>query len=75
MTLFLIFDRVAHLILADPWGFKEKPLAEATLGRRHLPFYVRFLIRVFEPLNPLWSIRLAGKTMGMSFFYRDRPNK
>jgi len=60
----LIDFSVAHLILADPWGFKEKCAEEGVMGRRHIPFYARVLIRIFEPLNPLWSIRLAGKTMG-----------
>lgn len=51
-------EAVQHLVLADPWGFKDKPKDLSEIGRIPLP--VRLLARLFEPLNPLWAFRLVG---------------
>jgi abhydrolase domain-containing protein 4 len=43
-----------HLILADPWGFTEKP----DLSNR--PYWQRSLVRVFGKMAPLSIVRAAG---------------
>ncbi|EDX06077.1 GD10511 [Drosophila simulans] len=50
-------ERVKHLILADPWGFPEKP-SDSTNGKT-IPLWVRAIARVLTPLNPLWALRAA----------------
>lgn len=50
--------RVKHLILADPWGFPEKPADVA--AKYNLPLWVRAIAFVVSPLNPLWALRAAG---------------
>lgn len=50
-------DRVKHLILADPWGFTEKPV------KLEVPFWLKVLGIVLYPLthlNPLATVRGAG---------------
>lgn len=50
-------DRVKHLILADPWGFSEKP------QKIEVPIIYKVLGVLFYPLsylNPLATIRAAG---------------
>lgn len=52
------FPRVKHLILADPWGFPEKPV---DIGKRYnLPLWVKAIVYVSQPFNPLWAVRVAG---------------
>lgn len=51
-------DRVQHLILADPWGFPEKP--DDVNTKYNVPFWVRALAYAVQPLNPLWPLRAAG---------------
>ena len=51
-------QRVKHLILADPWGFPEKPADAGT--RTYVPLWVKAIAYVVQPLNPLWAVRLAG---------------
>ncbi|KAJ6643804.1 (Lyso)-N-acylphosphatidylethanolamine lipase, partial [Pseudolycoriella hygida] len=46
--------RVKHLILADPWGFQEKP------KEIKAPLWVRAIGTVVAPFNPLWALRAAG---------------
>lgn len=48
---------VKHLILADPWGFPEKPVEHI---KRDIPLWVRALAYTLSPFNPLWAIRMAG---------------
>lgn len=48
--------RVKHLILADPWGFPEKP---ADVGQK-IPLWIKAIAFVIQPLNPLWAVRVAG---------------
>jgi len=50
-------DRVKHLILADPWGFAERP------AKLDLPLWLKFISIVVYPFtwfNPLASVRAAG---------------
>ncbi|XP_050305853.1 (Lyso)-N-acylphosphatidylethanolamine lipase-like [Anthonomus grandis grandis] len=50
-------DRVKHLILADPWGFGEKP------NDLKPKMWIRVLLVVLYPLtclNPLATVRAAG---------------
>lgn len=50
-------ERVKHLILADPWGFTEKP------ARTDAPFLLKALGLILYPLtylNPLATIRAVG---------------
>lgn len=50
-------DRVKHLILADPWGFPEKP---TEIQKREVPWWVKAIAYTLSPFNPLWAIRAAG---------------
>lgn len=51
-------ERVKHLILADPWGFPEKPADAA--AKTNLPLWVKAISLAVQPLNPLWAVRVAG---------------
>lgn len=51
-------DRVQHLILADPWGFPEKPADVNT--KYNVPIWVKAIAYAVTPLNPLWALRAAG---------------
>lgn len=51
-------DRVRHLVLADPWGFPQKP--ENINEKYNLPMYVKVIATAVQPLNPLWALRAAG---------------
>lgn len=63
--------RVSHLILADPWGFPEKPV---DLARRYnIPWWIRALFHVFRHFNPLASLRLSGP-LGPATIKRMRPD-
>lgn len=64
-------ERVKHLILADPWGFPEKP---ANVNERYnVPLWVRAVAYVIQPFNPLWPVRLAGP-FGQRLIERIRPD-
>lgn len=56
--LFLHAYRVKHLILADPWGFPEKP--NDLSQRYNIPIWVKAIAYMVQPFNPLWSVRAAG---------------
>ncbi|XP_016990545.1 (Lyso)-N-acylphosphatidylethanolamine lipase isoform X1 [Drosophila rhopaloa] len=64
-------ERVKHLILADPWGFPEKP-SDSTNGKQ-IPLWVRAIARVLTPLNPLWALRAAGP-FGQWVVQKTRPD-
>ncbi|XP_063973025.1 (Lyso)-N-acylphosphatidylethanolamine lipase isoform X1 [Diachasmimorpha longicaudata] len=64
-------DRVKHLILADPWGFPEKP-ADAH-ARYQVPFWVKAIAFMIQPLNPLWAVRVAGP-FGQRLIETARPD-
>lgn len=51
-------ERVHHLVLADPWGFPERPL---DVGERYkFPLWVKAVAAILQPFNPLSVIRTAG---------------
>lgn len=54
------FCRVKHLILADPWGFAERPKELAA------PLWVRAIAKVYGNVNPLWILR-AGRLINIRF--------
>lgn len=60
-------DRVKHLILADPWGFQEKPTETKA------PLWVRAIARALTPMNPLWLMRAAGP-YGQWVVEKTRPD-
>lgn len=51
-------DNIKHLILADPWGFPERPTSDT--GRIKIPFFVKAIAYVLQPFNPLWILRVSG---------------
>ena len=51
-------QHVRHLILADPWGFPEKP--KDVVNKSQVPFWVKAIAYLVQPLNPLWAVRFAG---------------
>ncbi|KAI4467325.1 hypothetical protein MML48_2g00006759 [Holotrichia oblita] len=61
--------RVKHLILADPWGFPERP-AEQTV---QIPLWVKVLAFTLQPFNPLWAVRAAGP-FGQWLINKARPD-
>lgn len=64
-------DRVKHLILADPWGFPEKPADVA--AKYNMPLWVRAIAFAVQPLNPLWAVRAAGP-LGQWVVEKTRPD-
>ncbi|XP_036344518.1 (Lyso)-N-acylphosphatidylethanolamine lipase-like isoform X1 [Rhagoletis pomonella] len=64
-------ERVNHLILADPWGFPEKP-ADVN-NTRQIPLWVRAIAYALTPLNPLWALRAAGP-LGQWVVEKTRPD-
>lgn len=60
-----------HLILADPWGFPERPTNVAE--RYQLPLWVRMVVTAVQPLNPLWALRAAGP-FGQWVVEKARPD-
>lgn len=50
--------RVSHMILADPWGFPERP--EEGTGQIKIPFWAKGIAYLLQPFNPLWMVRAAG---------------
>ncbi|XP_017779676.1 PREDICTED: protein ABHD4 isoform X2 [Nicrophorus vespilloides] len=63
-------DRVKHLILADPWGFPERP---PDYARKEIPFWVKAIAYTLQPLNPLWAVRAAGP-LGQWVINTARPD-
>uniref|UniRef100_T1J514 1-acylglycerol-3-phosphate O-acyltransferase ABHD5 n=1 Tax=Strigamia maritima TaxID=126957 RepID=T1J514_STRMM len=51
-------DRVKQLILADPWGFPESP--KNSQQPRQLPLWVKAVVTLLQPFNPLAAVRVAG---------------
>uniref|UniRef100_A0A6M2DK90 1-acylglycerol-3-phosphate O-acyltransferase ABHD5 n=1 Tax=Xenopsylla cheopis TaxID=163159 RepID=A0A6M2DK90_XENCH len=64
-------DRVKHLILADPWGFPEKP--QDVAAKYGLPLWVRAVAFAVQPFNPLWAVRVAGP-FGQWVIEKARPD-
>ncbi|KAK3858515.1 hypothetical protein Pcinc_035298 [Petrolisthes cinctipes] len=64
-------DRVEHLVLADPWGFPERPL---DVGERYkFPLWVKAVGTLLQPFNPLFIIRTAGP-WGPKLLQKARPD-
>ncbi|KAI0229102.1 1-acylglycerol-3-phosphate O-acyltransferase ABHD5 [Lamellibrachia satsuma] len=68
-------NRIAHLILVDPWGFPERPLDAER--RTPLPAWVKMLATVLQVFNPLAVLRAAGPwgAKVVSFFRTDLIRK
>ncbi|KAL0278679.1 UNVERIFIED_CONTAM: hypothetical protein PYX00_000429 [Menopon gallinae] len=64
-------DRVKHLILADPWGFPEKP--DDISQRYNIPIWVKAIAYMVQPFNPLWGVRAAGP-FGQWLIKKARPD-
>jgi abhydrolase domain-containing protein 5 len=64
-------ERVRHLILADPWGFPERPSDEQLMNK--LPFWARAIAAMVAPFNALATIRVAGP-WGPNLVKRARPD-
>ncbi|CAH0401187.1 unnamed protein product [Chilo suppressalis] len=64
-------ERVRHLVLADAWGFPEKP--QNPYEKYQLGLWVRGLAMVLQPLNPLWAVRAAGPA-GKWLVSKTRPD-
>lgn len=60
-------DRVKHLILADPWGFQDKP------KEIKAPLWIRAIGKLVAPMNPLWALRAAGP-YGQWVVEKTRPD-
>lgn len=64
-------ENVKSLILADPWGFQEKPPDwEKNVS---IPAWIKFMATVLEPFNPFAGLRFAGP-LGPSVLRRLRPD-
>lgn len=64
-------QRIQHLILADPWGFPEKP---ADVNQKYnVPLWVKGISYLIQPLNPLWAVRAAGP-FGQWIVEKTRPD-
>jgi pimeloyl-ACP methyl ester carboxylesterase len=62
---------IHHLILADPWGFPEKP--PDVHQKYNVPIWVKAIAYAVQPLNPLWAIRAAGP-FGQWVVEKSRPD-
>ncbi|XP_076478426.1 pummelig isoform X4 [Bombus vancouverensis nearcticus] len=62
-------ERIKHLILADPWGFPERPVERISRA----PMWVKVIAYIMEPLNPLWPVRVAGP-FGQWLIEKTRPD-
>ncbi|CAG9804311.1 unnamed protein product [Chironomus riparius] len=51
-------NRIHHLILADSWGYPPQP--ENVNQKYNIPFWVKGIAYLIQPLNPLWAVRAAG---------------
>lgn len=68
-------DRVAHVILADPWGIPSHQTASASSQAQVvLPAWVKLVARLlFKTLNPLTVVRIAGP-FGPHLVHKLRPD-
>lgn len=67
-------DRVAHVILADPWGFPDRPGSDTSSASRiQIPFWIRGIAYLLQPFNPLWIVRVSGP-LGPKLVKRARPD-
>lgn len=68
-------DRVAHVVLADPWGIPSHQTASASSSAQIvLPSWVKLVARlIFKTLNPLAVLRAAGP-FGPGLVHKLRPD-
>lgn len=59
------FCSVKHLILADPWGFPQKPDEHSPNYKYSL--FIRAAAYILQPFNPLSTVRAAGP-LGIKIF-------
>lgn len=52
-------ERIAHVILADPWGFQDRQVAHSR-GTYKFPLWVRAVNSIFQAFNPLAVVRVTG---------------
>ncbi|OXU28088.1 hypothetical protein TSAR_013887 [Trichomalopsis sarcophagae] len=64
-------ERVKHLILADPWGFPERPTD--VVNKSQAPLWLKAIAYMVQPLNPLWAVRFAGP-FGQWLIETTRPD-
>lgn len=64
-------ERVNQLILADPWGFPERPIEG--INNKTIPLWVKAIAYALAPLNPLWALRAAGP-FGQWVVEKTRPD-
>ncbi|XP_050674752.1 1-acylglycerol-3-phosphate O-acyltransferase ABHD5 isoform X3 [Leptidea sinapis] len=64
-------ERVRHLILAEPWGFPEKPAN--VYEKYQVPLWIRAIATALQPFNPLWAVRAAGPA-GKWLVSKTRPD-
>ncbi|XP_018021141.2 uncharacterized protein LOC108677433 [Hyalella azteca] len=62
---------ISHLVLADPWGFPERPLDVDELYK--LPLWAKALASVAQHFNPLSVLRFTGP-LGPSLLQKARPD-
>ncbi|XP_014671906.1 PREDICTED: 1-acylglycerol-3-phosphate O-acyltransferase ABHD5-like [Priapulus caudatus] len=53
-------SRVKQLILADPWGFPQRPTTSDLSRRPRVPVWIRAIVFLMQPFNPLAILRAAG---------------
>ena len=58
-------NRIKHLILVDPWGFPELP--SESERKTPIPVWIKAVVTLLQPFNPLGAIRVAGP-WGKTFF-------
>ncbi|KAF8561884.1 hypothetical protein P879_07439 [Paragonimus westermani] len=67
-------NRIAHLILVDPWGFLEAPFDEETwLKNSRRPWLLRVALNLVRSTSPLAPLRAAGP-LARRIFYRARDD-
>jgi len=64
-------QHVKHLILADPWGFQDKPTDHQQ--QRPIPLWAKAVITLLQPFNPLAGLRAAGP-LGPKLVDKMRPD-
>lgn len=63
-------NRVRALILADPWGFPEKPASKPDAP---MPLWIRMIAKASQYVSPLAVFRVTGH-VGVGLFKRLRPD-
>lgn len=51
-------ERVAHIILADPWGVQDRATSQRATYK--FPIWVRMVNSIFQSFNPLAVLRVSG---------------